>query len=173
MHIRIPTPKNVSTLATTPTLPAVPAHPATPTLPLVATLPATPTDPAVATLPATPTLPAAAMLPTTPMLPATELPSLAHGGSRTLVLATPAKVALAGVCAHRVVPDPCQRNSGIHGIVLTRNILGAQFVSPDFAGLRVRADRNLEDSSAGTFSGDVQWGSRSVMKRSTRAIASA
>ena len=67
-HSRAATHITVSRLAITPTLPAVPAEPATATLPAVATDPATATLPAVAADPATATLPAAATDPATKTL---------------------------------------------------------------------------------------------------------
>jgi hypothetical protein len=67
-HSRAATHITVSRLAITPTLPAVPAEPATATLPAVATDPATATLPAVAADPAAATLPAAATDPATKTL---------------------------------------------------------------------------------------------------------
>ena len=77
-QLRMPAPRTVRKLPTTPTLPAVPALPTTAMLPAVPALPATATLPAVPTLPATATLPAVAALRATATLPAVDtLPATA------------------------------------------------------------------------------------------------
>jgi len=68
MQFSAATHNTVSTLVSTPRLPAVAADPVTPTLPAVAAEPATATLPPVATEPATARLPAVATDPTTAAL---------------------------------------------------------------------------------------------------------